>query len=62
MDLIQEVADRAQGIYLWVYLVRSLRRGLIDDNEISLLQGRLDILPIQLEEYFREISRKIKDV
>jgi hypothetical protein len=35
---------------------------LIDDNDITILQRRLDILPTQLEEYFQHMLEKIEDV
>ncbi|KAN0112561.1 hypothetical protein V8E51_005512 [Hyaloscypha variabilis] len=63
VNVIQEIVDKAQGVFLWVFLVvRSLIRGLIDDNDVSILQERLDILPTQLEEYFRHMLEKIEDV
>jgi hypothetical protein len=62
-DLIQEIVDIAQGVFLWISsAVRSLLRGLIDDNDITILQRRLDILPTQLEEYFQHMLEKIEDV
>ena len=53
-QLINDIVNKAQGVFLWVFLVvRSLLRGLTDDNDISILQDRLNHLPVDLDEYFR---------
>jgi len=49
-QLIEDIVERASGVFLWVYLVvRSLLRGLTDDNSIALMRMRLDTLPVHLE-------------
>jgi hypothetical protein len=36
--LIEDIVKKAEGVFLWVYLVvRSLLRGLTDDNDITTL-------------------------
>lgn len=53
-DLISEIVEKAQGVFLWVSLVvRSLLRGLTNADTISDLQRRLALLPTDLEKYFR---------
>ena len=63
LDLIRGVVDKAQGVFLWVYLVvRSLRRGLTNEDDIMTLQRRLDELPSDLEEYFKKMLTAIDNV
>ena len=62
-DLLNEVVDKAQGVFLWVYLVvHSLREGLTNADRISDLQRRLRALPSDLETYFRHMLTGIDDV
>jgi hypothetical protein len=59
--IVEDVVKRAQGVFLWVYLVvDSLLKGLIDGDDISDMQRRLDHLPSDLEEYFEHIIRTIE--
>ncbi|KAI9699179.1 MAG: hypothetical protein M1820_007258 [Bogoriella megaspora] len=52
--LIDRIEKKAQGVFLWVYLVvRSLLRGLLNRDEISDLHRRLEELPGELEQYFK---------
>ena len=54
--LVNEVVQRAHGVFLWVFLVvRSLTTGLANADRIVDLQRRLDSLPDDLEEYFRHM-------
>ncbi|KAF8857617.1 hypothetical protein BDZ45DRAFT_788025 [Acephala macrosclerotiorum] len=62
-QLIEDIVERAQGVFLWVYLVvRSLLRGLTDDNDISFMHERLDSLPVDLEDYFKQMMDTIEDI
>jgi hypothetical protein len=55
-NLIDEIVDAAQGVFLWVFLVvRSLLQGLGNRDRIVFLQKRLRILPRDLNKYFRHI-------
>jgi hypothetical protein len=59
-QLIVDIGDRAQGVFLWVYLVvRSLREGLADGDDVSMLQKRLQSLPTDLELYFKHILASV---
>lgn len=58
--LIADIGERAQGVFLWVYLnVRSLRDGLVNGDDLSMLQTRLHSLPTDLEEYFKHRSASV---
>ena len=59
--LVQEIVDKAHGVFLWVVLVvRSLLTGLRNADRISDLQRRLREFPETLEEYFRHILDSIE--
>ncbi|KAI0445096.1 hypothetical protein F4803DRAFT_509394 [Xylaria telfairii] len=54
--LVAQITTRAQGVFLWVYLVvRSLTRGLVNADTIRDLQRRVDEVPQQLEDFFERI-------
>ncbi|KAJ4299982.1 hypothetical protein N0V90_005230 [Kalmusia sp. IMI 367209] len=62
-ELIHEIVRKAQGVFLWVRLViRSLRNGLINDDQVSLLRKRLDELPSDLGEFFEHILNSVDTV
>jgi hypothetical protein len=62
-DLVTEVVERANGGFLWVYLVvKLLLEGLKNEDKLSTLQRRLRILPTDLEEYFQHMLDNIEDV
>jgi hypothetical protein len=55
-ELVQEIVDKAEGMFLWVFLaVRSLLKGITNSDRISELQMRLRLLPGDLEKYFQHI-------
>lgn len=60
-ELLKQIADRAQGVWLWVYLVtHDLVHAVNRDEDIQTLQRIFDQLPPDLEAYFEHIIRKIK--
>ncbi|KAM0794000.1 hypothetical protein BDR22DRAFT_49856 [Usnea florida] len=62
-DLVNEIVERASGVFLWVFLVvQSLRRGMCNSDTISELQDRLRILPTELEEFFQHILDSVEKV
>ena len=62
-NLVNEIVERASGVFLWVFLVvQSLRRGLCNSDTISELQDRLRILPTELEEFFQHILDSVEKV
>jgi len=55
-ELIDEIRDAAQGVFLWVFLVvRSLLRGLSNADRVPELQKRLRMLPSDLGKLFQHI-------
>ncbi|RKL39437.1 hypothetical protein BFJ72_g6911 [Fusarium proliferatum] len=58
--LAKTVAIRAQGIFLWVFLVtRLLREGLSNDDSFTDLEKRLLSIPTELETFFRQILESV---
>ncbi|KAI0387132.1 hypothetical protein F5Y04DRAFT_77451 [Hypomontagnella monticulosa] len=61
-DLVNKITTRAQGVFLWVYLVvKSMIRGLINADDMKHLHRRLDDLPQELEQFFHRILDSIDD-
>jgi len=55
-EFISDITERAQGVFLWVFLVtRSLRDGLVNGDTIHDLQRRLKALPTDLEPFFKHM-------
>ncbi|KAI1745501.1 hypothetical protein F4680DRAFT_402400 [Xylaria scruposa] len=55
-DLIEQVAERAEGVFLWAFLVvRSLREGLSNDDTIADMWRRLESLPKDLQRLFKHM-------
>jgi len=55
-EFIVEVTQKAQGVFLWVYLVvKLLLRGLDNGDSLDDLQRRLRRLPPDLVDYFRQM-------
>lgn len=62
-ELIAEITKRAQGVFLWTFLVvQSLLRGLGNEDNISDLHCRVQLLPTDLSEYFDQMLASIEDV
>jgi len=62
-NLIPQIAEKAHGVWLWVYLVvRDLLRDLNSDEGYTHLQHRLNEFPPELEKYFRYILRRIDPI
>ena len=60
---VHEVIERAQGVFLWVYLVvNELLKGLGEENKLEDLEDKLNALPDSLEEYFRRIFNGVDKV
>ncbi|ROW04506.1 hypothetical protein VMCG_05045 [Cytospora schulzeri] len=61
--LVNDITERAQGVFLWTFLVvHSLLRGLRNEDEISDLRRRVEALPDDLSEYFDRMLLSIEDV
>ena len=62
-DLIYEVAARAQGVFLWVYLVvRNLLEGFTYHDSIVTIQRRLEQFPPDLEAFFQHLIDSVSSV
>ena len=61
--LVESVRERAEGVFLWVFLViRSLLSGLTEDDDIPMLQRRLEKLPTDLETFLKLILSSVDKV
>ncbi|KAL2872593.1 uncharacterized protein BJX67DRAFT_376398 [Aspergillus lucknowensis] len=62
-QIVIQIASRARGVCLWVYLVvDSLLRGLEEGDDIRDMRRRLDSLPDDLEEFFKRILSNVDKV
>lgn len=62
-QLSEEIVDKAQGVFLWVFLVvRSLRRGLTNADTLLVLQNRLRQFPTDLRGFYTQMVVNIEDV
>lgn len=62
-DFIQLVLDRAQGVFLWVFLVmRELLKGLTHHDSLKTLQTRLDRFPPDLEQFFKVLIDQVDPI
>ena len=62
-QLAEEIVDKAQGVFLWVFLVvRSLRRGLTNADTLLVLQNRLRQFPTDLRDFYTQMVGNIEDV
>lgn len=58
--LIQDIAKKSSGVFLWVTLVvESLLTGLLNNDRISDLKRRLEQLPSDLEELYIHMLKRI---
>jgi hypothetical protein len=61
--LIDEVAKRAQGVFLWVHLVvKDLLEGLTYNDSLQTMRERLDQFPEDLEDFFMHMIECIPPV
>ena len=55
-SIINDITSKAQGVFLWVFLVtKSLRDGLTNDDTLLDLRNRLESLPTALEPFFKHM-------
>ncbi|KAI9691965.1 MAG: hypothetical protein M1820_009643 [Bogoriella megaspora] len=60
LELVQELTEKAKGVFLWVFLVvKELLKSVENDDNIRDLRRRLQSLPSDLEEYFQLIFHSI---
>ena len=61
--LAKRISGKAQGVFLWVFLVvRSLRRGLTNADTLFLLQTRLHQFPTDLKGFYLQMVGNIEDI
>ena len=61
-EIAQEVTEKAQGVFLWVYLaVKELRKSFQNGDSLFDVRRRLKRIPPQLEKYFRRMFDTIED-
>lgn len=61
--LLDEIAEKAQGVFLWVYLtIKSLLEGLDEGDSIRILRQRVEQLPSDLGDYFDLILSRVHPV
>jgi hypothetical protein len=59
--LLSNIVNKAQGVFLWVYLVvQSLLEGLSNSDSMSGLQSRLDSLPSDLRALFNKLLDRLQ--
>jgi hypothetical protein len=55
------IVKKAQGVFLWVYVVvRNLKDGMRDGDDLAFIHDRLDDMPAELEELFDRIFRELE--
>ncbi|KAF2969412.1 hypothetical protein GQX73_g4162 [Xylaria multiplex] len=60
LDLIPNISNRANGVWLWVYLVvRDILRDIRDGEPFQQWQNRLESYPQELVAYFRKMMERI---
>ncbi|KID83864.1 NACHT nucleoside triphosphatase [Metarhizium guizhouense ARSEF 977] len=61
--LVDQVTERAQGVFLWVYLViRTLLQGLTYHDSLSTMQRRLETFPPELEAFFHHLIESVDTI
>ena len=59
--LMTTLMDKATGVFLWVYLVvRELLRGIRDGDGIVALEGKLNDIPADLNDYLMRVFESIE--
>lgn len=59
-EIINEIIEKSQGVFLWVFLVvQSLIEGLRNHDRLSQLQKRLRDFPSDLHKFFAHIFRSL---
>lgn len=62
-ELVQEISERASGVWLWVHLVvRDLLRDIRDNESYEQLVTRLHSYPRELEQFFENIMKRIDKI
>ncbi|KAK8057878.1 hypothetical protein PG996_011815, partial [Apiospora saccharicola] len=63
LQVVNAVVERAQGVFLWVYLaVRTLLEGLTYHDSVSTLYRRLQEFPPDLEPFFQHLIDSVQPI
>ena len=61
--LIDQITERASGVFLWVFLVtKQLRNGITEYDSFSDLRRRLESIPTDLEAFFKDILSSVEKI
>ncbi|ERS98115.1 hypothetical protein HMPREF1624_04895 [Sporothrix schenckii ATCC 58251] len=61
--LVKYIAENAQGVFLWAFLVsKSLRDGVIDGDTFDDIKRRLKAMPTELEPFFKHMLGRVDAV
>lgn len=61
--LVEEIVERCDGVFLWVFLVtKLLREGMTNRDRFSDLRRRLESFPRELELFFRQILDSVEPI
>jgi hypothetical protein len=59
-DFVEQIACKADGVFLWVYLVtKSLRQGTLQSDSYDVLMERLELLPAKMENLYEHMWRSL---
>jgi len=58
--LVQQIAEEASGVYLWVSLVESLLQGMTNRDRLQDLEQRLEEIPGDLEDLYQKTLDSIE--
>jgi hypothetical protein len=62
-DLVLDISRKAQGVFLWVFLVvKSLREGLVNGDNLRTLQERVNAMPSDLEAFFDKLIHSVDKI
>ncbi|KAK7699919.1 hypothetical protein SLS64_011350 [Diaporthe eres] len=55
-DLIQHLADKAEGVFLWLILaIKSVNEGFRNDDSAATMEERIDRLPLGLDSLYKDM-------
>lgn len=61
--LIDEIVERCDGVFLWVFLVtKLLREGMTNQDRFPDLRRRLESFPLELGPFFRQILDSVEPI
>ena len=62
-NLLYEIVDKAQGVFLWVYLVvRSLKERISNADSLQTLERRISAFPSDLYDFFLHMLKSVNEV